>query len=103
MEEEEVSTVDEQTDDEELVEVHGMWDFILPLSDNEEEEALPVATRSKSVVDSPQSIQKQKPSTPDVKGKAIVKKSSPKSTQTSPPQSNPSPSVKTLLISNDME
>ena len=54
LEEEEVSTTEEQTDDEELVEVHGMWDFILPLSDNEEEEeALNVATRSKSIVDLP--------------------------------------------------
>ncbi|MCY6525023.1 hypothetical protein, partial [Actinobacillus pleuropneumoniae] len=80
-----------------------MWDFILPLSDNEEEEALPVSTRSKSVIDSPQSSQKHKLSTPVIKEKAIGKKSSPKFNQTSPPQSNPSPSTKTLLIYDDME
>lgn len=53
LEEEEISTADEQTNDEELVEVHGMWDFILPLLGNEEEEALPVTTKSKSATDSP--------------------------------------------------
>ena len=54
LDEEELSTTEEQNDEEELVEVHGMWDFILPLSDNEEEEeTLLVATRSKIIVDFP--------------------------------------------------
>jgi len=57
MEDEEVSTAEEQTDDEEIVELQGMWDFIISLSDNEEsQEALPVAPRIKSPVDSPQQI-----------------------------------------------
>jgi len=42
-EEEEVSN-EEQTDDEEVVEPQGMWDFIIP--DEEDQDALPVATRS---------------------------------------------------------
>ena len=55
VDEEEVSMADKQIDDEETVEVHGMLDFILLLSDNEEsQEALPVATRSKSTIDFPQ-------------------------------------------------
>jgi len=61
LEEEEVSTADEETDDEELVEVHVMWDFILPLLDNEEEEALPINIRNKSSTDSLKSSKIQKP------------------------------------------
>jgi len=38
-----------------------MWDFILPISDSENENvALPVSTRSKGQVDPIQPIQKQK-------------------------------------------
>jgi len=104
LEEEEVSTTEEQIDDGELFEVHGMWDFILPLSENEEEEEdLLVATRSKSTTHLPQKSQKQKSLTPVLKEKAIGKKYSPKSTQTFPPQSNSSPLAKTLLIYDDME
>jgi len=62
VEKEEVSRAEEQTDDEETVEVQGKWDFILPMSDNEEsEEALPITTRSKSTIDFPQTNQKHKP------------------------------------------
>jgi len=43
-----------------MVEVHGMWVFILPFLDNEEEEeALPVTTRSKRTVDFPQTSKKK--------------------------------------------
>lgn len=53
-----------------------MWDFILPISDIENEyEALPVSIRSKGSVDPIKSIQKQKPSTSTAKYKVIVKKS----------------------------
>jgi len=45
--------------DEEFVEVHGLWDFILPTSKNEEEhEALLVSTKSKGPPDSPKTNQK---------------------------------------------
>lgn len=87
VQEEEVSTAEKQIDDEEVVELQVMWDFILPMSDNEEsQEALPVVTRSRSIVDFPQINKKQKSSTLALKDKAIGKKSSPKSTQTTPPQ-----------------
>lgn len=50
MEEEEVSIAEEKTDDEEIVQVQGMWDFILPLSNNDESvEALAVTTRRKRI------------------------------------------------------
>lgn len=46
-EEDTVLSADEIEEDK-TVECHGMWDFILPNSDNEsEQEALPVNTRSK--------------------------------------------------------
>jgi len=49
----------EDSQDEEFVEVHGLWDFILPTFDNEEgHEALPVSTRSKGSPDPPQTIHK---------------------------------------------
>lgn len=44
----------DESHDEELVEVHVLWDFILPTSDNEDEhEALPVNNRSKNSTDLP--------------------------------------------------
>ena len=46
-EEDEVSN-EEQTDDEEVAELQGMWDFILP--NEETQEALPVATQSKKLL-----------------------------------------------------
>lgn len=45
--------------DEQTVELNRMWDFILPISDSENEhEALPVSTRSKGQADPLQPIQK---------------------------------------------
>jgi len=42
-----------------VAKLHGLWDFVLPTSDEEnEKEALPVSTRSIGHVDSSQIIQK---------------------------------------------
>jgi len=63
-----------ESEDEELIEVHGMWYFFLPTSDNEDEqEALPVSTRSKGPADYVQSTQKKKPSTLVAKDKVVNK------------------------------
>jgi len=59
-----------------------MWDFILP--NEETQEALPIATRSRVSVDSPQTNPKHKVSTPLTKDKTTGKKSPSKSTQTAP-------------------
>lgn len=59
---EEIALFDDETKDEKLVEVHGMRDFILPASDDEDDqEALPISTRSKVPTDSTQSTQKKIP------------------------------------------
>lgn len=50
-EEEEVSN-EEPIDEDEVVELQGMWDFILP--DEEDQEASPVSTRSRNQLDPPQ-------------------------------------------------
>ena len=92
-----------------------MWDFIL--LDEESQEALLVATRSKNPVELSQTNMKKKPSIPPPRDKEIGKKSipkstqktptlldpSPKSTQTTPTQLDPSPSSKTLIVSDEME
>lgn len=101
VEEEEISIAEEQTNDEEVVELQEIWDFILP--NEESQEALLVATRSRRIFYLPQTSQKQKSSTLAPEDKAIGKKSSPKPTQTTPSQSNFSPSTKTLLVSDEME
>ena len=55
--EDEIVLYVEESQDEELVEVHGLWDFILPTFDNEDDhEALHVSTRSKGFIDSSQPI-----------------------------------------------
>ena len=101
MEEEEVSKPEEKTDDQEVIELQGMWDFILP--NEEAQEARPVATKSRSPIDFTQTNQKKKVSTSAPKDKEICKKSLSKSTQTAPPQTDSSPSAKTLLMSDEME
>lgn len=55
-EEEEESATEGQTDDEEVVELQGMWDFILP--QEEDQEVFPVSTRSKNQLDPPQTTPK---------------------------------------------
>ena len=84
-----------------MVELQGMWDFILP--NEETQEALPFATQSSGFVDSPQTNPKQKVSTLAPRDKTTSKKSPSKSTQTTPLQSNSSPSSKTLIIPAEME
>lgn len=101
VEEDEVSTTEEQTDDEEVVKLQGMWGFILPNEDTQE--AIPIATWSRSLVDLPQTNAKQKVSTLDPKDKTTAKKYSSKSTQTSPSQSNYSPVAKIMIIFDEME
>lgn len=49
-----------------------MWDFIL--LNEEAQEALPIATKSRSHVDFPQTNPKKKASSPTPKGKEIGKK-----------------------------
>ena len=71
-EEEEERTIEGQIDDEEVVELQGMWDFILP--QEEDQEAFPVSTRSKNQLDPPQTTPKQKGASPTVKEKVTKKK-----------------------------
>ena len=59
----------QEEEEEEMIEAHGLWDFILTTSENEEEEALPIETRSKRSIDSPSSSSKQRPVTPVSKDK----------------------------------
>lgn len=94
-EEEEIAT-EEPTDEEEVVEVQGMWDFILPYEDDQE--ASPVSTRSRNQLDPPQPTPKPKSASSMPKDKVAAKKTTPKATQTSPVQKNsPTPS-KTLIL-----
>ena len=83
-EEEEESTIETQTDDEEVVELQGMWDFILP--QEEDQEALPVSTRSRNHLDPPQNIPKQKGASPAAKERVAPKKTTAKATSFSPVQ-----------------
>lgn len=59
-----------------------MWDFILP--DEEDQDTLPVTTRSRNQLDPPQSSCKHKNQSPIPKAKIVGKKSSPKATERNP-------------------
>ena len=99
-EEEEIST-EGQTDDEEVVELQGMWDFILP--QEEDQELFPVNTRSRNQLDPPQTTPKPKSASSATKDKVATKKTTSKVTQTSPVQiDSPTPS-KMLIVSDEME
>ena len=76
-EEEEEETISPTDDEEEVVECHGMWDFILPNSDTyNEEEAFPVTTRSKSTSEPVQvSSKKRSAGATTTKEKTPAKKS----------------------------
>jgi len=100
-EKDEVSTNEEQTNDEAVAELQGMWDFILP--NEETQEALSIATRSKNLVDLSQTNTKQKATMPTPRDKTTFNKSSPKSTQTTPSQLDSSSLAKTLIVSDKME
>lgn len=100
-EEEEENPTEGHTDDEEVVELQGMWDFILP--QEKDQEAFPVSTRSKNQLDPPQAIQKQKSASPVTKDKVTTKKATARATQSSPVQSEQAPPSRTLIVSDEME
>ena len=75
--EEEIATK-EHTNEEEVVELQGMWDFILP--DEEDQEAFPVSTCSGNQLDPPQPTPKPKSTSLMTKDKVAAKKTSPKAT-----------------------
>ena len=99
-EEEEIAT-EEHTDEEEVVELQGMWDFILP--DEEDQEAFPISTCSRNQLDPPQPTPKPKSTSSMTKDKVATKKMTSKVTQTNPVQIDPSTPSKTLIISDEME
>lgn len=75
--------------EDEIVECHNMWDFILPNFHNEsEQKALPVNTKSKITTDPIQKNPKKKNSSPIAKDKAPVKKTPVVPTQNQPSSSN---------------
>lgn len=84
-----------------MAELQRMWDFIL--SNEETQDKLPVATRSKNPIDLSQTNSKKKATMPPPRDKTTSKKYSPKSTQNTPSQLDSSPSPKTLIVSNEME
>ena len=99
-EEEEIAT-EEHTDEEEVVEVQGMWDFIL--LDEEDQEAFSVSTRSRNQLDPPQPTPNPKSASSMTKDKVVAEKTSPKATQTSPVQTDVSTPSKTLIVLDEME
>lgn len=100
-EEEEEITTDVPTDEEEFVELQGMWDFIL--LDEEDQEASLVSTRSRNELDPPQSTPKPKSASSTLKDKVAAKKTTSKATQTSPIQAGSPTTSKTLIVSDEME
>ena len=100
-EEEEESATEGQTDDEEVVELQGMWDFILPQEEDQEE--FSVSTRSKNQLDPPQTTPKQKSASSATRDKVATKKTTTKATQSSPIQSEQTTPSKTLIVSDEME
>jgi len=99
-EEEEIAT-EEHTDEEEVVELQGMWDEILP--NEEDQEASPVSTRSRNQPDPPQPTPKPKSTSSTPKDKVTAKKTTSKATQTSPVQIDSLIPSKTLIVSDEME
>jgi len=99
-EEEEIAT-EEPTNEEEVVEVQGMWDFILP--DEEDQDASPVSNQSRSQLNPPQPTPKQKSTSSMPKDKVTAKKTTSKATQTSLVQTDPPTPSKTLIVSDEME
>lgn len=91
-------------EEDETVECHGMWDFILPNSNTEsEQEALPVNTRSKNVAEPVQTNSKKKNSSPVAKDKAPMKKNLVVPTQNQLSSSNPPSSSKMLVVYDSMD
>lgn len=84
-----------------VVELQGMWDFILP--QEVDQEVFPVSTRRKNQLDSPQTTSKQKSASPATKDKVTTKKTTTKATQSSPVQTDQTTPSKTLIVSDVME
>jgi len=104
-EEEEEETTSRTDDEEEVAECHGMWDFILPNSDTDnEEEALPVTTRSKSTSEPIQATSKKRSVGAATTKEKVPPKKSPASVPQNQPSTSNSPSTsKTLVVSDSME
>jgi len=85
--EEETSLSSNEAQEEDIIETHGLWDFILTTSENEEEEeeeALPVSSRSKGPIDTTSLGKNQKSCTPSTKEKCTIKKNSIQTSDSSP-------------------
>ena len=95
-EEEEENATEEHTDEEEVVELKGMWDFILP--NEEDQEVFPISTCSRNQLDPPQPTPKPKSASLMTKDKVAAKKTSPKETQNNPVQIDPSTPSKMLIV-----
>jgi hypothetical protein len=104
-EEEEEETTSQTDDEEEVAECHGMWDFILPNSDTEnEEEAFPVTTRSKSTSEPAQATSKKRSAGATTTKEKVPPKKSPVVVPQNQPSTSNSPSTsKTLVVSDSME
>ena len=103
-EDEDTFLLSKETEEDETVECHGMWDFILANSDTEsEQEALPVNTRSKNLAEPIQTSPKKKNSSSVTKDKAPMKKNSVMPTENQPSSSNPPSSSKKLVVSNSID
>lgn len=103
-EEEETVLSSKEPKEEEAVECHGMWDFIFPNSDTEnEQEAFPIITRSKGTPDPIQITQKKRNAGTTTKEKVPTKKSTTIPSQNRPLASNPPPTSKTLVVTDSMD
>jgi len=86
------------------VECHGMWDFILPNSDTEnEQEAFPITTRSKGTPEPIQITQKKRNTGTTTKEKFPTKKSTAIPSQNQSSASNPPSKSKTLVVTDSMD
>ena len=103
-EEEEDETILPTDEEEEVVECHGIWDFILHNSDIEnEQEAFPVTTRSKSTSEPPQDSKKRSAGATNTKEKTPTRKLVATTPQNQPSSSTIPSTSKTLAISDSMD
>ena len=106
-EEEEDETVlpSKEPKEEETIECHGMWDFILPNSDTEnEQEAFPVTTRSKGTPEPVQATSKKRNAgSTTTKEKISTKKAAPIPSQNQPSSSNLPSTSNTLVVIDSMD
>lgn len=106
-EEEEDQTISpsDEPEEEEVVGCHGIWDFILPNSDTEnEQEAFPVTTKSKGTIEPVQAISKKRSAcTTTTKEKVPTKKPAATLPQNQPSSSNIPSTSKKLVVSDSMD